>query len=216
MKLVVLGMFAIAACGFNPSGAPVDAHAHAGSDATTAGPDAHVGSPDAHEFHDAMPNTFDVTQCPTGYTNNTIASSPNSRYRVISTLQHLADHLPLCDADHPGWTHLIVPNTLQEAQEVTAVMNSNIFYVGAVQPKNMAAVDAGWVLYTGEPVPDAVWGAGQPNDNNDNFENNEQNFAAIDNAGGKVNDVNPTFSYMAVCECDGKPIPQTVASVIAQ
>jgi hypothetical protein len=218
MKLGVLGACVLAGCGFSPqAGSSVDARAQVHDDAPLQGVDAHVvQAPDAKVWLDATASApFDVTACPAEYTNTTISASPNSRYKLVTTLRKLADQLPLCDVDHPGWTHLFVPDTLLEAQQITSHMSS-IFYVGVVQPKDQATVTANWVLYTGETVPSVLWSAGQPNDNADGVENNEQNFAAIETTSGTLNDVDSSYLFAAVCECDGKAIPANVAAMIAQ
>src|SRR5450432_3408397 len=101
MKLVVIIL--VSACGFTPSVAGVDADHHPMIDAH-AQIDAHVNPPDAFVFHDAPAQVpFDPASCPTGYTNNTVTASPNSRYRVINVAANFMAQNTICNADHSGW-----------------------------------------------------------------------------------------------------------------
>ncbi|HEY6036798.1 MAG TPA: hypothetical protein VIV58_21115, partial [Kofleriaceae bacterium] len=203
--------------GFTPASSPSDAPASGsghGSDAGV-GLDAHAFL-DAHEFLDAPVTTFDPAMCPTGYSNNTITASPNSRYKILTGMATLKMQSDACNADHAGWTHLIVLDTVQEAQQINSHMGGNFYYVGAVQPANQASPSAGWLQLTGAAVPNALWQAGQPNDNGGGAETNAQNFAAVDDSSGLMNDVNGAFQYQAVCECDGLPISAAALSALNQ
>jgi hypothetical protein len=203
------------ACGFTPNSASVDAH--------TSHPDGHepidaptqVTPPDAKVFLDATtPPAFDPTMCPTGYSNNTVTASPNSRYRVINQGAGFTTHYTTCMNDHPGWTHLVVLDTMMEAMQIHAALSGNSYYVGAVQPPDQATVGTGWLQLTGEAVPTDLWQESQPNDNGDNNENNEQNLTAVDDSSGLMNDVSGSFQYLGVCECDGKPIAPAAQAAI--
>jgi hypothetical protein len=203
------------ACGFTPNPDSVDAstsHPDA-HDPIDAGP--HVTPIDAKVFLDAMtPPAFDPTMCPTGYSNNTVTASPNSRYRVINQGAGFTTHFTTCMNDHPGWTHLVVLDTTLEATEIHTALGNNPYYVGAVQPPDQATEGTGWLQVTGETVPAELWQAGQPNDNGDNIENNEQNVTAADDSTGLMNDVSGSFEYLGVCECDGKSIaPAALAAL---
>jgi hypothetical protein len=205
------------ACGFTPNSASVDAHTSSHPDAhepIDGGP--HVTPMDAKVFLDAMtPPAFDPTMCPMGYSNNTVTASPNSRYRVINQAADFTTNFTACMNDHPGWTHLVVLDTVMEATQIHAALGGNPYYVGAVQPQDQATVGTGWLQLTGEAVPTDLWQPSQPNDNGgDNSENNEQNLTAADDSSGLMNDVSGSFQYLGVCECDGKPIaPAALAAL---
>ncbi|MEO8841667.1 MAG: hypothetical protein ABI591_00630 [Kofleriaceae bacterium] len=203
------------ACGFSPNSASVDArtdHLDGHHDPIDA---SHVTPIDAFEFHDAMsPPAFDPAMCPSGYTNHLVTASPNSRYRVTNQADVFSALYNACKNDHPGWTHLVVLDTTQEATQIETALNGNSYYVGAVQPANQAMVTAGWLQLTGEAVPADLWQTSQPNDDGDNFENNEQNLTAVDNTSGLMNDVAGSFQYLGVCECDGKPIAATAEAAL--
>jgi len=203
------------ACGFTPNSASVDAHtSHPDGHEPIDGPP-HVTPPDAKVFLDAMtPPAFDPTMCPMGYTNNTVTASPNSRYRIISTLDFYATQYASCRDDHPGWTHLVVLDTVMEATQIHAGLGNNSYYVGAVQPQDQATPGTGWLQLTGEAVPTDVWEQGQPNDNGDGDENNEQNFTAVDDSSALMNDVAGGYQFLGVCECDGKPIAAAALAAI--
>jgi len=158
---------------------------------------------------------FDPAMCPAGYSNTTISASPNTRYKILTSMATLKMQSDLCNADHPGWTHLIVLDTVLEAQQIHSHMNGNFYYVGAVQPPNQASPATGWLQLTGADVSTDLWQQFQPNDNN-NSESNEQNFAAVDDSTGLMNDVNGTFQYQAVCECDGQPISAAALAALNQ
>jgi hypothetical protein len=214
-----LALIALGGCGFTPSQSPSDAPAsgpdgHGGADAAVIR-DAHVFS-DAHVFLDAPAVTpFDPAQCPVAYTNNTITASPNTRYKILTDMATLKSQSDECNADHPGWTHLVVLDTVAEAQQIHSHMGGNFYYVGAVQPPGQATPGAGWLQLTGAAVPDALWQSGQPNDNG-NSENNEQNFTAVDDSTGLMNDVNGAYQYQAVCECDGQAITPAALAALNQ
>jgi hypothetical protein len=207
-------------CGFTPSQSTSDGPASgpdghgSGADAATLH-DAHAFN-DAHVFMDAPAVTpFDPAQCPTDYTNNTITASPNTRYKILGDMATLKMQSDECNADHPDWTHLVVLDTVLEAQQLHSHMGGNFYYVGAVQPAGQATPGAGWLQLTGAAVPDALWQQFQPNDNG-NAENNEQNFVAIDDSTGLMNDVNGAYQYQAVCECDGQAITPAALAALNQ
>ncbi|HET9987878.1 MAG TPA: hypothetical protein VFQ65_05145, partial [Kofleriaceae bacterium] len=184
------------------------------------GPDAALVSDarvfhDGHVFVDAPPDPFDPALCPPAYTNNTITASPNTRYKILTDMATLPNQSNECNADHPGWTHLIVLDTVQEAQQIHTHMAGNFYYVGAVQPKDQATPATGWLQLTGAVVPSELWQVAQPNDNG-NAENNEQNFVAVDDSTGLMNDVNGAFQYQAVCECDGQAIAPAALAALNQ
>jgi hypothetical protein len=157
---------------------------------------------------------FDPAQCPAGYANNGITASPDSRYRLIDSDAAFATHHVDCNDDKTGWTHLVVLDTVQEAQQIRAIITTRTYYAGVVQPRSSGQPGAGWLLFNGAGMATGLWQSGQPNDNSGS-ENNEQNFAAADDGTGLLNDVSGTTSYRGVCECDGKPIPKSVSDTIA-
>lgn len=214
MKLAIAAL--CAGCSFSPGTAPSDGQ----RDGTTARPDSRGdtidAAPDAKPFLDAPAQSFDPAQCPATYTNNTITSSPNSRYRILGGQQHgFATQYATCNADHPGWTHLVTLSSTDEADQIEAGLDGNQFYVGAVQPADRATPATGWLGFDGQPVPAELWQDDQPNDNADGVENNDQNVAAVDNRSGRLNDVGGSYQFFAVCECDGIAVPQAVADAIA-
>jgi len=215
MKWVAI-MF-VSACGFSPSAVGVDADHHPMTDAPAHTQlDAHVTSVDAFVFQDAPSQLpFDPAMCPTGYTNNTVTAAPNSRYRVVGTAAKFSAQNTICNGDHPGWTHLVVLDTIQEATEIHAALAGNAYYVGAVQPPNQDMPATGWLQFTGASVPPDLWQPGQPNDNGD-AENNEQNVGAADDSSGLINDVSGLYSYLAVCECDGNSLAPAVITALGQ
>jgi hypothetical protein len=208
-------MVLASACGFTPNSASVDAHSdHPDAHQNPIDAPPHVTPPDAKVFLDATTPTFDPAMCPTGYSNNSVTASPNSRYRVINQGADFGTHYAACSNDHPGWTHLVVLDTTMEATQIHAALAGNSYYVGAVQPADQATTGTGWLQLTGEAVPSNLWQASQPNDNGDNNENNEQNLTAADDSSGLMNDVSGSFQYLGVCECDGKPIaPAALAAL---
>jgi uncharacterized Zn-binding protein involved in type VI secretion len=215
MKLAALIL--VSACGFSPSNAiGVDAD-HPMIDAPKVQIDAHVNPPlDAFVFEDAPAvEAFDPANCPIGYSNNTVTASPSSRYRIVGQPAVFGTQQTICAGDHPGWTHLVVLDTQLEATQIETALAGNAYYVGAIQPPNQQSPDVGWLQFTGEAVPADMWQINQPNDNGD-VENNEQNFVAADNSTGLLNDVSGTYSYLAVCECDGKPIAPAVITALGQ
>jgi hypothetical protein len=160
---------------------------------------------------------FDPAQCPAGYANNGITAAPDSRYRLIDTDAAFATHHVDCNDDKVGWTHLVVLDTVQEAQQIRAIITTRTYYAGVVQPRSSGQPGAGWLLFNGVAMSTGLWQTQpsiQPNDTDGN-EDNEQNFAAADDNTGLLNDVSGTASYRGVCECDGHPIPTAVTDAIA-
>ena len=116
---------------------------------------------DAHVFMDAPAVTpFDPAQCPMDYTNNTISASPNTRYKILTDMATLKMQSDECNADHPGWTHLVVLDTVLEAQQIHSHMGGNFYYVGAVQPRGTGDARRGWLQLTGAAVPPELWQVG--------------------------------------------------------
>lgn len=163
---------------------------------------------------DGNTSAFDPALCPSGYDNNGIDASPQSRYRLISATAPVATQNADCNDDYPGWTHLVVLDSSTEGQQLRDNLTSSPFYVGAVQDRNQSRTYRGWHQFTGGSVP-MIWQNFQPNDG-DNFENNRENFAAADSSfNGHLNDVRGDSNLQAICECDGNPIPADIAATIA-
>jgi hypothetical protein len=217
MRLVLV--VALASCGFSPNQGTADASRDPDADSHLIDAkefhDAH-GFEDAHVFMDAMtPPAFDPALCPADYSNSTVTASPNTRYKIIGDMHTFAMHNADCNDDHAGWTHLLVIDSLDEAQQLRSHVGQP-YYVGAVQPHDSAGADVGWIALTGAAIDPMFWQHDQPNDNDFTpVENNDQNFAAVDDSSGLLNDVSGAFQYEAVCECDGLPVSAAAAAAIA-
>lgn len=214
--LTAMLAIAMSACGFAPQAYAVDGRdrldaATSDSDGSSILPDGQVVTPDAPP---ATP--FDLAMCPASYSSALTSTMTLSRYRL--TPSGTAKNLEAaCEADHPGWTHLMVLDVATEGSQMAHALDpAVVFWVGAVQPKNQASVSAGWSWFSGAAVPASAWSPSQPNDNNDGTENNDQNFAYVDSFSGTLNDSAPTYSFNGICECDGVPVPANVATMIAQ
>jgi hypothetical protein len=159
-------------------------------------PDAPVGKLDAA--------TLDCA----GYTTITTLS----RYRVIATPTTFAAQHAACNADGPG-AHLASFETadeIYELQRALLVVGAGQYYVGAVQKPNSTSETQGWYVFTGGPLPEAMWGSS----NDDHAgEDNEENLACL-NTADLFHDVTGDVPYAAVCECDGRPIDPVVAGYI--
>jgi|GEM_PF-2239807 len=225
MKLLVLITASIAACSFAPQQASsLDAPDTRAPDTREpdtreidAQVDGHQLPSDAKMFLDAPPPTpFDVSMCPASYISTVSSTSTVSRYRITGT-GNAAWAEAACEADHPGWTHLLVAGVTGESGQIAAIIPGHaVFWLGAVQPKNQATPATGWVWASGAPVPVNAWSANQPNDNADGTEDNDQNFAYVDFASGTINDSGANYSFNGVCECDGVPVPANVQAYFAQ
>jgi len=219
MKLLVLIAASIAACGFTPQQASsIDASDPQQNDARSIDAQIDLHPPlDAKVFLDAPPSIpFDVSMCPASYTTTVSSTATVSHYRITGTGNAAAVEAA-CAADHPGWTHLLVPDVTGESGQIAAIMPGHVvFWLGAVQPKNQATPATGWVWASGAPVPSSAWSMDQPNDNADGTEDNDQNFAYVDFASGTMNDSGANYSFNGVCECDGVPVPAAVQAYFAQ
>ena len=178
------------------------------------GGDAPPGTADATIADAAPPDAvqFSPEMCPVGY-GDTIASVPGSRYRRNNNNVPFAMHHADCNDDAPGWTHLMVPDTLAESMTAAGWNPGRIKYVGVVQAPAQLALDAGWFRFSGEPnVIEWDTFGNEPNDN-DGVENGENQLAAILSQ-GDLFDVGGATDYSAICECDGRGIDPTVAAYI--
>lgn len=213
MRRLVLAI-SLVGCGFQ---APLSASgADAGASSADAARDGGTTNPAIDAAIDAPPPDAALT-CPASYTV-TIAGS-TTRYRISSANELFSVHHADCNDDLPGATHLAVFDSTVELDEISALLtgvpqpNSSRFYVGVVQQPDQANPDDGWLQFTGGPVPAALWSAGQPEDDGGFESNHEQQLAAVD-AGLRMNDVSGTFTYGAICECDGQALDPTAAAAI--
>jgi len=157
---------------------------------------------------------FNPAQCPSGYSNDGITASPDSRYRFIDLTDPFATHYNDCNDDMVGWTHLVVLETAQEAQQIRAIITSTTYYAGVVQERSASAANAGWLELTGRSLQTPLWQTDQPNDNNSGGEQNEQNLAAADDGSGLLNDVSGSSNYRGICECDGHAVPKPIDDLV--
>jgi hypothetical protein len=216
LRLVrILAVF-LAGCGFQVSSELMDA-----APGDVARPDGTIDAP-ADAMADAMVDAMadaPLAACPIDYTITVNGST--SRYRISSTNATFAQHHASCNDDLVGKTHLAVFDTLNELDQVTALLtqvvqpNGGRFYVGAVQMPNQLTTSAGWLQFTGGAVPSNMWGMGHPEDNDNSELEHDQQLAALD-SGQRMNDVSGDVFYGSVCECDGKTIDPTVAPFISQ
>lgn len=164
--------------------------------------------PDARAFDPAL-------DCPTSY-DVTIGES-TTRYRIITTEANFATQYAACNADLADATHLASPETQTELVAIRTHLGgtfapSRKYYLGIVQPPNQAAVDVGWLVYSGGPVPPNQWENGEPEDAGGG-ENNAQNVSSLWVDSG-LTDSGGALAYGALCECDGIPIaPAALAAI---
>jgi hypothetical protein len=205
-SLVVL----LAGCGFQIS---------AGSDAGPRDTGATADAIDAPADAPAdAPNDGPRFSCPAEY--NVIVTATTSRYRISSVNAVFSPHHESCNDDGVGATHLAVFDTSAEKDQIVPFLaqapqpTNGRFYVGAVQMPSELTVGAGWLWFTGETFPAAMWTTAQPDDDADFDEtDHEQQLAVIDSTGAMF-DVGGSIGYGALCECDGKTIDPNVAPFI--
>ncbi|HEY5921895.1 MAG TPA: hypothetical protein VIV11_09510 [Kofleriaceae bacterium] len=168
---------------------------------------------------DAPP--FNVASCPTGFGgyNVTIASS-TSRYRLIVAQRSWWVHAADCDADLPGATHLVIPDSGQEiielSQYIDPIANTgSFFFVGAVQSSAAAVPTMGWIRIDDGPVPAEVWAQAEPDDD-DGIENSMTQLGFFDKSASvrRMSDGSGLVTRGAVCECDGKTYGTTARAYI--
>ncbi|MEO8705822.1 MAG: hypothetical protein ABI867_37675 [Kofleriaceae bacterium] len=209
MLILVLGL---AACSFSPpQGQPADLDDGPPpidvSDVIIDAPPALI---DAKVFLDApIDAPFDpAAQCPGTYDIALVDATSSSRYRVILTTASWPTQAADCANDLAGATHLVVFETVTEAQMLGAATGTpSTYHVGYLQEPNQPTVGAGWHTVIGDDVAgdSAIWATGQPNDNA-GVENNQQNFSFVGEDSLLVQDGPANFPAAAICECDGKPI----------
>jgi hypothetical protein len=149
-----------------------------------------------------------ATDCPGNYA---AVGALTSRYRLIDSSETWPTHFNDCANDLDGKTHLVV---LDNQAEINALAGFDQFLVGHIQMPNQATAGANWFEVTGDPIDNALWLGGQPNDNLGG-ENNAQNHGFIDYpSGAGVQDGPASFQARGLCECDGKPIPPAITAIL--
>lgn len=186
----------VAACGFQSRAAPPTG-------------DAEVEKPDAA-------NVFDYGTCPASYNITTIPGP--TRYRLISAGHPAWEQSDACNADMPGMTHLAVLETMTELMNVSTFVNSPAdtapgqqVWVGGVQLRTAMTPSAGWLGFDGAALINA-WDPGEPNDGSNEDDHSEQ-FIFLEMA-RRLADRPGNTGLGALCECDGKPLPQNVVDAI--
>lgn len=205
----------VTGCGFTLQPAPATTDADPSGDAPRSDASDLDAPRDGQLIPDAPPPdaAFDPATCPAGY-NQTVTASPRSRYRWIAVNQSWLTQHQDCANDLPGATHLVVLDSIAEAQQIAAASGSVYYQVGAAQAPSQASVQAAWFALTGEPVSASMWHAGQPNDS-DGAENGQQDRGSVNtSAGPLIQDVEASFATHAVCECDGKGVAPQVAAFL--
>ena len=151
-----------------------------------------------------------------------ITLTGSSRYRLIKEAHRPWEHSDACNQDAPAASHLVVIETAQELADInTFLMNQGTslsgsgIWIGAVQRMNATSPRDGWLGFDGADLFNG-WGGSEPNDGLDNNENDhEEQFAVIEKHLTYFIDIPSSFNFGALCECDGKPIDSTVASLVA-
>jgi len=178
--------------------------------------DAQVGDgPRADVMRDmAIDAPFDPSMCPADY-SITLASTPQSRYRLIATSATISVQHADCKDDRAGATHLIATQTQNEAIDLgNAVGSSPVrVWVGFAQLLTATTPTADWYMLTGEMVPAAVWDGAEPEDNGGG-ENGAEQVAFVEPVTHKIRDDNPTKTYYAMCECDGRPVVPNLEAIV--
>ena len=169
---------------------------------------------DASIFHPAM--------CPASYTITIDSSTSTSRYYMRTATTSFWMHHSGCKGDLPGATHLMLPDSAAEINEIVAATldmatGSNEVFVGAAQ--NIATATSpttGWTRVDGNSVDPSLWLPQEPNDGDGNEVNHAENIASINRTYSMMNDtVGATATSPAICECDGKSVPPSVESILA-
>lgn len=198
----------VAGCGFQSQAAVPDAN-----------PSGDPG--DAGELLDAAPDSggtavFDHATCPASY--NVELPGP-TRYRLIVNGHRAWEQSDACNADLPGASHLVIFETVAEAEAVVAFMEPNrgiardSIWVGAVQRPTATQPDEQWLGFDGQPLID-VWHDNEPNDFFNNESDHQEQFALIERRRDGMIDISGSTNAGALCECDGKPLSQDVLATI--
>jgi hypothetical protein len=165
-------------------------------------------------------SVFDPATCPSTY-SITISSS-TSRYAIRTSLSSFWMHHTACKADLAGATHLLVPSSAQELLEVmgateTMAAGEDEFFVGVAQDISVAsATDVGWTNLDGSATNPALWLSPLPFDSDGNEADHDANVAVVSRMYAKLGDASGAAAASpALCECDGKPVPALVESILA-
>ena len=158
---------------------------------------------------------FTISDCPSTYDVVLASTQATSRYRVVFSVNPFWEHETACSSHLPGATHLLIPDSVQELDELVLAYSGINFYVGAVQDPTMTSPSAGWIRLDGA-VNLVGWSLDQPDDENDNEEDHNSQIAYVSSvaAGGRLFDASGLVNFRAVCECDGRPISAMARSYI--
>jgi len=189
----------VAGCGFQ---SPAATNGTDGGEGTPAAPDA----------------GFDDASCPVSYSVTAIPGP--SRYRLIVNGGRAWEQSDACNQDLQGATHLVVIDSPPELTAVKAFVQNpgaglagNALWIGGVQPITATTPSDGWIGFDGKPLING-WGGGEPNDRGNDESNHEEQFVKMQPDKAYFIDTAGTDILSALCECDGKPIAPTAASMV--
>lgn len=192
--VLLLACIAWTACTFAPGAADVDPGVEPSVDAAV------VVEPtdDAAVASDAGT----ILNCPSNYST---VPGLSSRYRVrnADTFRRLYDD---CKNDQNGATHLVVIESRLEGDRIRELANGE-YWTGGVQDPTATTLRGGWANVTGGTIDATLWESDQPSDDDETENGAEQ--ASMWQVEG-LNDKGLGESYIGVCECDGRPIDNTV------
>lgn len=174
------------------------------------------------------PVGFDISTCPATYTTMLPGfSTTTSRYRLLKTGADAATQSDLCNADLPGRTHLIVFESLAEADAVAQLVNDtsimpqisqNAIWIGAVQLRTALTPAEGWIGFDDQPLLEGLWslsGIPEPDDQGGMENDHREQFAEMERTeSGRLADNENANQSGALCECDGKPIGPMAAAAV--
>ena len=178
-----------------------------------------VDSPGAVDAAPAPPDVgVSLASCPASY-NITTLPGP-SRYRLIDNGARACEQSDACNQDAPAATHLVVIETPEELAAVKAFVQKpgvglagNALWIGAVQPITAITPSDGWIGFDGKPLING-WSGGEPNDRGGTESNHEEQFVKMQPDKPYFIDTAGTDILSVLCECDGKPIDPTAASLV--
>jgi hypothetical protein len=155
---------------------------------------------------DAAIDAWSPSMCPSSYV--IAIGATMSRYRVIAVsstfwVQHAA-----CNADLPGQTHLVVLDSMAEADGLmmyASLRGGGAYYAGVVQDPTANTPGQGWINFDGTPVVQSLWSTNQPSDANNSEADHAYQVAYFSRFSPYLSDYNGQ-GLGAICECDGKPV----------
>ncbi|HUS27124.1 MAG TPA: hypothetical protein VMZ53_01400 [Kofleriaceae bacterium] len=171
-------------------------------------PDGGIDAPDGAPF--------DLTSCPSGF--GAVPNLPGSRYAIHTPNGTFWAHHAYCNALLPGATHLLIPDTAQELDILASRLSTTVTYayVGAVQDAATATLpNAAWFKLDGQPLDAALWGTGDPDDDDDIETDHYSQTALLSRASRRLDDAGGATARPALCECDGKSVAASVEAIIA-